>query len=139
MNVPPGAKIPMVLIGAEQGNRDRLAAYGELISWLARLDGMEAVDEGTPPPSGSIQIVHREATVALPVGDVIDIAQEKARLEKEIAKEQGEAGKIEKKLSNEGFLAKAPEAVVDENKERLAVHEGRVAQLRAALERLSGL
>jgi len=139
MNVPPGAKIPMVLIGADKANRERLVAYGDLISWLARLDGMEAVDAGTPPPSGSIQIVHREATVALPVGNVIDIAQEKVRLEKEIAKEQGEADKIGKKLSNEGFLAKAPEAVVDENKERLAVHEGRVAQLRTALERLSGL
>ncbi|MDH5556521.1 MAG: class I tRNA ligase family protein, partial [Alphaproteobacteria bacterium] len=139
MNVPPGSKIPMVLIGAEQANRDRMAAYGELISWLARLDGMEAVDAGTPPPSGSIQIVHREATVALPVGDVIDIAQEKARLEKEIAKEQGEESKVSKKLSNEGFMAKAPQAVVDENRERLAEHQAKVAQLRTALERLSGL
>ncbi len=139
MNVPPGTKIPMVLIGAEQSNRDRLAAYGELISWLARLDGMETVDVGTPPPSGSIQLVHREATVALRVGDVIDVAQEKARLEKEIGKEQGEESKIAKKLSNEGFLAKAPAAVVDENKERLAEHQARVAQLRTALERLSGL
>jgi valyl-tRNA synthetase len=139
MNVPPGAKIPMVLIGADQGNRDRLAAYGELISWLARLDGMEAVDAGTPPPSGSIQLVHGEATVALPLGGVIDIAQEKARLEKEIAKEEAEVAKIEKKLSNEGFLAKAPQSVVDENKERLAEHQARIAQLRAALERLSGL
>ncbi|MCK4866443.1 MAG: class I tRNA ligase family protein, partial [Alphaproteobacteria bacterium] len=139
MNVPPGTKIPMVLIGAEQSNRDRLAAYGELISLLARLDGMETVDVGTPPPSGSIQLVHREATVALRVGDVIDVAQEKARLEKEIGKEQGEESKIAKKLSNEGFLAKAPAAVVDENKERLAEHQARVAQLRTALERLSGL
>ncbi len=139
MNVPPGAKIPMVLIGAEQGNRERLEAYGELISWLARLERMEAVDAGASPPSGSIQIVHREATVALPVGDVIDIAQEKARLEKEIVKLEAEAEKIRKKLSNEGFLAKAPQAVVDENKERLADLEARIAQLRVALERLSGL
>ena len=139
MNVPPGARIPMVLIGAEQGNRDRLAAYGELISWLARLDGMEAVAAGAAPPSGSIQLVHGEATVALPLGGVIDIAQEKARLEKEIAKEEAEAAKIEKKLSNEGFLAKAPQSVVDENKERRAEHQARIAQLRTALERLSGL
>lgn len=139
MNVPAGSKIPMVLIGADQSNRDRLRNYGELISWLARLDRMEAVDAGTPPPSGSIQLVHGEATVALPVGDVIDIAQEKARLEKEIGKEQGEESKVEKKLSNEGFLAKAPQAVVDENKERLAEHQARITQLRVALERLSGL
>jgi valyl-tRNA synthetase len=139
MNVPAGAKTPMVLIGADKANRERLEAYGELITWLARVDDIEAVDSGTPPPSGSIQLVHGEATVALPVGDVIDIAQEEARLEKEIAKLEGEAAKLEKKLSNEGFLAKAPQAVIDENKERLAELQARIARLRAALERLRGL
>ena len=98
----------MVLIGADKANRERLVVYGELISWLARLDRLDAVDAGTPPPSGSIQLVHREATVALPVGDVIDIAQEKARLEKEIGKEQGEESKVAKKLSNEGFPCQGP-------------------------------
>jgi valyl-tRNA synthetase len=139
MNVPAGAKTPMVLIGADEINRARLADYGELISWLARLDGLESVDAGTPPPSGSIQLVHREATVALPVGDVIDIVQEKARLEKEIGKEQGEMAKVEKKLSNEGFLAKAPQSVVEENKERLATHNARIEQLQSALARLGEL
>jgi valyl-tRNA synthetase len=139
MNVPAGAKIPMVLIGADEINRARLADYGELISWLARLDGLESVDAGTPPPSGSIQLVHREATVALPVGEVIDIVQEKARLEKEIGKEQGEMAKVEKKLSNEGFLAKAPQSVVEENKERLATHNARIEQLQSALARLGEL
>ncbi len=139
MNVPAGAKIPMVLIGADNNNRERLVAYDELISWLARLDGIEAVAVGTPPPSGSIQLVHREATVALPVGEVIDIMQEKARLEKEIGKEQGEMAKVDKKLSNEGFLAKAPQSVVEENKERLATHNARIEQLQSALARLGVL
>jgi valyl-tRNA synthetase len=139
MNVPPGAKIPMVLIGAEPGNRDRLSAYGDLISWLARLENMEAVDAGTPPPAGSIQLVHREATVALPVGDVIDVSLETARLKKEEAKLTAEIEKLEKKLSNEGFLAKAPEAVIEENREKLAELKARREQIRAALKRLEEL
>jgi valyl-tRNA synthetase len=70
---------------------------------------------------------------------VIDIVQEKARLEKEIGKEQGEMAKVEKKLSNEGFLAKAPQSVVEENKERLATHNARIEQLQSALARLGEL
>ena len=77
--------------------------------------------------------------MALPVGEVIDIMQEKARLEKEIGKERGEMAKVEKKLSNEGFLAKAPQSVVEENKERLATHNARIEQLQSALARLGGL
>ena len=136
MNVPAGAKTPMVLIGANGVNRERLGAYGELISWLARLDGIKSVDAGTPPPAGSIQLVHREATVALPVGDVIDKAQETARLVKELDKVEAEIAKLKKKLSNEGFLAKAPQAVIDENKERLAELEAKRDQVKAALARL---
>jgi len=139
MNVPPAAKIPMVLIGATKENRVRLETYGDLISPMARLKDMSTTETGTAPPAGSIQIVHREATVALPVGDVIDIAQEKARLQKEIARVKGEETKLEKKLSNEGFLAKAPQAVVDENRDRLAEHQATIARLCSALDRLEGL
>ncbi|MFX4222352.1 MAG: hypothetical protein ACMVO3_16090 [Thalassobaculum sp.] len=67
---------------------------------------------------------------------MIDIAQERARLSKEIAKAEGEMAKIDKKLSNQGFLAKAPEAVVEENKERLAEEQERRDRLSAALSRL---
>lgn len=77
-----------------------------------------------------------EATLVLPIADVIDIAQERARLSKEIAKAEGEMAKIDKKLSNQGFLAKAPEEVVEENKDRLAEETERRDRLAAALSRL---
>src|SRR3546814_5461855 len=69
-------------------------------------------------PKGSLQFVHDEATVALPLADVIDIAEERSRLQKEIAKADGEIAKLGRKLGNEQFLAKAPQEVVEEQRER---------------------
>ena len=138
MNVPAGAKIPMVVLGASEQNSGRLDRYGELIGRLARL-GDIATGAAGETPRGSIQLVHEEATVALPIGDVIDVGQEKARLAREHAKCVGEQEKLEKKLSNSGFLAKAPQAVVDEQKDRLAEAAERGARIKSALERLAEL
>ncbi|UCH75695.1 MAG: class I tRNA ligase family protein, partial [Rhodospirillales bacterium] len=139
MNVPAAAKIPMVLIGASEVSRKRLDAYAGLVSPMARLSDLSTAEAGATPPEGSIQLVHREATVALPVGDVIDIGQEKARLEKEIGRLDGEIAKIEKKLANQQFLAKAPQAVIDEQKDRRTDHAVRRDAVEAALAQLEGM
>jgi len=104
--------------------------------WLARL-GDAAV--GDAVPSGSVQMVHDEATVALPIATVIDIGQEKQRLNKEIAKKNVEIDKSKKKLSNQGFLAKAPAEVVETQRERMAEEERAVGKLEEALERLASI
>ena len=77
-----------------------------------------------------------EATLALPLADVIDVDAEKARLTKDISKVEGEIKKISGKLGNQGFLDKAPEAVIEENKARLAEEEARRDKLQSALARL---
>src|SRR3546814_15482214 len=87
-------------------------------------------------PKGSLQFVHDEATVALPLADVIDIAEERSRLQKEIAKADGEIAKLGHKLGNEQFLAKAPQEVVEEQRERPSETETAPAKLRDALERM---
>ena len=71
------------------------------------------------------------------LADVIDIAAERARLQKEIGKTEGEIKKLSGKLSNEGFLAKAPEEVVAENRSRLSEEEARRDKLNSALARLA--
>ncbi len=136
MNVPAAAKIPMVLIGASDENRKRLEDYRGLIAPMARLADVSTAEAGAKSPKGSIQLVHREATVALPVGDVIDIDQEKERLQKEIGRLDDEISKIEKKLGNEQFLAKAPQAVIDEQKDRRADRAARRDAVQAALAQL---
>jgi valyl-tRNA synthetase len=80
-----------------------------------------------------------EATGALAIADFIDLTAEKARLTKEIAGHAGEIEKVNKKLGNPDFLARAKEEVVEENRERLAEAEAAKAKLQAALSRLESV
>ncbi len=116
LRVPPGARVPLLLKNANETTRSRLATHEALISQLARLSETGVVDGAVP--AGVAQDVIDEATVILPLAGVIDIDAEKARLRKEIAKFEGEVAKFDKKLSNEAFLAKAPEAVIEEQREK---------------------
>ena len=133
MNVPPGAKIPLILKGASAETRGRVAEHRVLIDRLARLSD---IGFGDAVPAGSIQDVVGEATIVLPLADVIDLEQERARLQKEIDRADGEIAKIDKKLSNRGFIAKAPSDVVEENRERREEAEQARAKLAEALKRL---
>ncbi len=135
MNVPPAAKVELLLSDAGPETKRRLEAQSEAISRLARLSRLEAV--GDAPPKGSALFVIGEATAAIPLAGVIDLAAERARLEKEVGKLTAEASKLERKLGNADFLAKAPEEVVEENRERLADMSGRRERLSGALARLS--
>jgi valyl-tRNA synthetase len=134
MNVPASAKIPMLLTGGDAQSAQRLVTHNDLILRLARLDTAIADDV---IPAGSAQIVHGPSTVILPLADVIDLDQEKARLSKARGKLEDEIGKIDKKLANESFLAKAPPQVVEEQRERRVEAEAAVNKLSEALDRLS--
>ncbi len=136
MNVPPKAEIPLVIRGGDDQARRRVDAHGALVTRLARLSGIGFSDGDVPP--GSVQMVLDEATLVLPLAEIIDIGAEKARLEREIAGLDGEIGKFDKKLANEGFLAKAPAEVVEEQKERRAEAALNRDKIAEALERLSG-
>ena len=83
------------------------------------------------------QVMVDEATVVIPLAGLIDLAAERARLAKERARAAGEAEKVEKKLSNPEFVARAKEEVVEENRERLRVAQFEIARLEAALARIA--
>ena len=102
---------------------------------MARLESAELAEGNAP--KGAAQEVLDEATILLPLEGIVDFAQERVRLEKEIAKMAVEAAKIDKKLGNEQFLAKAPDDVVEEQRERKAELIENRARLTAALGRLS--
>ncbi|MCA0303712.1 MAG: valine--tRNA ligase [Proteobacteria bacterium] len=133
LNVPAGAKLRLVVVGADATTEARLATHRAAIERLARIEGVETA---AAAPKASLQIVVGEATYALPVGDVIDLGAESARLQKEIKKLGDEVGKIDAKLANAAFVAKAPEEVVEEQRERRAQAEATKARLALALERL---
>lgn len=134
MNVPAGAKLQMVVTGAGEQTLSRLVAGTSLISRLARLDEISPQNE---VPGESAQFVVGDATFALPLAGVIDIAVEKARLEKEVTKLDGEVAQIDKKLGNEQFVSKAPEEVIEEQKLRRETAVERRGKILDALTRLS--
>jgi valyl-tRNA synthetase len=136
MNVPPSARAPLTLIGAGEVARGRLARNRDLIVTLGRLDSAKEADA---PPAGAVPFVLGEATGALAIAEFIDLAAEKARLNKEIASFAGDIERTAKKLNNPDFIARAREDVVQENRDRLVESETAKAKLEAALARLSAI
>ena len=133
MNVPPGARLPLTVSGADEATRQRLGRYRDLASVLARLS---AVEEAEAPGKGAAPFVVDGATFALQVADFVDVAAERARLGKEIGTLASDIERTAKKLGNPDFVSRAPEEVVEENRERLAEAEASRAKLEAALQRL---
>ena len=123
----------MTLVGASAETQQRLATYQTLIERLARLESVQLAET---PPKGAVRIVLDEATVCIDVAALIDLKAEIARLEKEIARLKGDITGIDKKLSNEQFVAKAPPEVVEEQHERRAAAEAAVVKLGDALVQL---
>ena len=132
-NVPAGAKVPALLIGASKETALRLERYQAEIDRLARLDYSVVADAA---PAGSVTFVLGEAIVAIPLAGVMDIGAEKARLSKEIARCTKEIETVSRKLDNPGFVAKAPAEVIDEQRERRAAYEAEKQKYEAALTRL---
>jgi valyl-tRNA synthetase len=136
LNVPPSARPPLLVVEASADQRRVLEASAPLIAQLLRVAEVRFVEAA---PEGSIPYVVAGATLALPVAEFIDLAAERARLAKEVAGHEAEIQKISKKLDNPDFVARAPEEVVEENRERLAEAQAAKAKLEAALKRLGGV
>ena len=135
IQVPAGAKLAMIVQGADETTKTRMTTHEDALFRLARLESASFDDQAAV--KGALQIVLDEATFILPLEGVIDLDKERARLDKEIGKAQGEIKKIEGKLGNEKFLARAPEEVVEEQRERLADNQALIERLEAAKARIS--
>jgi valyl-tRNA synthetase len=133
MNVPPAAIAPLVVVGGGDVTRSRLETHDAAIKRLARVG---EVSHAPNAPKGSAQIVVGEATFCLPLGDLIDVKAEAARLKKEIAKAEDEIARIDKKLGNPQFVAKAAEEVVAGEREKRAEFEEQRDRLKTALSRV---
>ncbi|WP_158815092.1 valine--tRNA ligase [Methylocapsa sp. S129] len=132
MGVPAGAQLPLTLVGADATIVAAAKNWGETIQRLARVTEIGFADSA---PAGSAQMIVRGALAAIPLAGIVDIAAERARLAKEIAKERKEVAGIDGKLGNADFLARAPEEVVEENRERREAAIERIAKMEAALAR----
>ncbi len=134
MNVPPSARTTLILKDASDETAARLARHRDVAMTLARLSSARASSE---IPKGSAQFVLGEAVAGLPLGDVIDFDKERARLAKELKKAEDEIARFDAKLSNAAFIAKAPEEVIEEQKEKRDEAAALAARLNEALKRLT--
>ena len=133
INVPGGSLVPLVLVGASSATRERAGAWGDMLKRLARLSDISFADQAPPQ---SAQMVIRGEVAALPLEGIIDIAAEKGRLSKELEKITQEVAKIDAKLGNADFMARAPEEIVEEQHERRSDFTERSSKLTEALSRL---
>jgi valyl-tRNA synthetase len=127
--------IPAVLVGVTVDTAARAGRWTDIIRRLARLSDISLAERA---PQGAVQLIVRGEVVALPLQGVIDIAAEKARLEKELARVQSDIARIDAKLANPDFIARAPEDVVEGEREKREEAETRRLKIIEALERLKG-
>lgn len=135
LNVPAAAKIAMQGVGDDPGLIRRLLRHNDPIKRLARIETI-TMEQTAPAGSGCARIVVDGTTFVLPLADVIDIAKEKTRLAKERDKALAEIAKIDAKLGDATFVSRAPEAVVEEQRERRAAQTAMAEKLAEALAQL---
>ncbi|WP_028233837.1 valine--tRNA ligase [Pseudochrobactrum sp. AO18b] len=133
MNVPPSAQAPLAVLEANELTKERLAHHDAAIKRLSRVADISLSDAA---PKGSAQLVVGEATYCMPLGSLIDLGAEMLRLEKESGKLTAEMEKIDKKLSNEKFVANAKPEVVEADRARFAELQEAQGKIAVAMQRL---
>ena len=136
MHVPAGAKLPLLQLDLDAAGQ---AAWDRNQALIQRLARVESISKVSALPKGAVTIPVEGGTFALPLADVIDVAEEQARLEKTLGKLAKDLGGLRGRLNNPKFVASAPEDVILETRELLAQKEDEDAKLRAALDRLAAL
>ncbi len=136
VNVPAATQAPLVLVNASAATRATIETWRPMIERLAR------ISTGSPSRMSrraqSAQIIVRGEVAALPLAGIIDLEAERARLTKEIGEARpGHRQRSTRKLGNADFMARAPEEIVEENRERRAAAETRKARIAEALARLA--
>lgn len=133
MRVPPAKFAPLVILSADEKTRQWTARQEDALKKLARLSSVSFADKA---PEQTVQMVVRGIVYCLPLGALIDIEAEKARLEKELSKLQETLDKIQQKLGNEKFVAHARADVVEAEREKQSACEAEQTKLRQALAQL---
>ena len=138
LNLAPGKPMPLLIQHAGSEDRARLERFGGLIKRLARLETIEIVPDDRDTSDSAVSLAG-DLRLLIPLAGLVDIAEELARLEKQLEREKKGLMGTEGKLANERFVANAPAEVVDKERLRLTEHKAKVEELSAQIAKLSAL
>lgn len=127
-DINPGKPLEVMLKAANEQDADRLVANQPVLMALAKLESVRVLAAGETVPACATALVGK-SELMIPMAGLIDKEAELERLSKEIAKTEGEIKRIEGKLGNQGFVAKAPEAVVAKEREKLEGYQEALVKL----------
>jgi valyl-tRNA synthetase len=138
MDISPGKPLPVILQHAGAADRRRAEAFAVLLRHVGRVESITLLDAGSEPPAAATALLD-DLRLLVPMKGVIDVDAERARLEKQQHKVQGELTRALSKLGNENFVNNAPADVVALERERAADFEKTIRHLREQLEKLAEL
>jgi valyl-tRNA synthetase len=138
MNISPGKMVPVLLANTTADDRQRVADNRAYLDFLARTESIGILSTGDEAPESATALVG-EMQVLIPMAGLIDVEAERQRLKKEIGRLSGDRERTEKKLSNPNFVDKAPEAVVQKERDKLEESKTALANLQQQLEKLAAL
>jgi valyl-tRNA synthetase len=138
MNLAPAKPVPVLLANTSDNDKQLAQKHRPFLDFLARTESIEVLPPDDHGPESATALVG-EMKVLIPLAGLIDKAAEEKRLQKEVGRYQAEVGRIEKKLSNPNFVDKAPEAVVQKERDKLDEAKKALASLQAQLEKIQRL
>jgi valyl-tRNA synthetase len=138
MKIPPGKELPVLLRGASEKDRDLLARHGRFLTRLARLGDVTILESDDQPPPAATALLG-EATIMVPMAGLIDVSAELARLRKKRDRLDVDLRRSEGKLSNDKFVANAPDDVVTRERQRVEDARGAIAKIEQQMATMASL
>ncbi|GHU50911.1 valine--tRNA ligase [Clostridia bacterium] len=135
-DVPAAKKVRVILVSEDEAALKVFAGASSFFRMLCGASEVETLKTYTPDPAAVVSSVITGATLYLPLNELVDAAKEKERLQKEISRLAAEITRAESKLSNEGFTAKAPQKLIDEEKSKLAKYRAMLQKTNETLQSL---
>jgi valyl-tRNA synthetase len=118
LNVAPSKHVPLLMAGGDSGDRERAHRFASQLRFLCKLDTVDVIDDANAAPASAAAVVG-ELKLLVPLEGLVDLGAERARLDKELKRVDGEIAKSHGKLASETFVANAPAAVVEQERKRL--------------------
>ena len=138
MDISPGKPLPILLQQASAADQDRANRLELLLRRVGRVESIDVIDDDSEPPPAAMALLG-DMRLLVPMKGLIDVDAERARLDKQMDKTKAELAKAKGKLANENFVNNAPEAVVTQERQRVAEFEKTITQLTEQLQKLDAL